>query len=661
MPRQYGNFDLSLYACERAGAGGDRYKVRVAFSSVAEQSDDEADIVEVPEGLAKYVSAFHGRGKANTADFQEWCRRLGELLLPPNARALLVRNLDDVRLNPERALRFRIRCEADELAQVPWEFAYVPLTQAEKAGFSKTGFLVANAKVCVVRYETLNRQVNSPSRSGEPLTVLFASAQPKGLAELQLARERKLVRQSLKQIEPNGFHPVAHASKEKIQKLLLDRSFDVFHFSGHARLLDGKGVLAFEDAQRGIEHCSGDELGVLLAEKGVRLAGLFACDTAAIEGLSPWGGIARSLVSVGIPAVLGMQYRILDESTVSFVQTLYNAMAKELALEDAITEARRTLLLRDALLTDLGVPVLYLRSSEQQDAAGAGATHAAPGIRTALAAGLAVAKDYKDIHDELHRAQGAPYKELLRTVGKPQPPQDEEMLGLLGQANELIGLKGRIVEVGGRGNCDREHIEQLSRDLDKATPDLEQWTQEPAQTKLLANAVVRFGHIFSVHLGRFDVILQEWIQKLPRQEVVSADTTIDAAEKLELTAILKDLNTWAMRQKACRELEVLLRELQSTSPLNLLALRVRWELISEMLDQIVDGWDSQIAVKLRDASLSLFRIIDSSAEAADAAGALPAWAKFSSAFGLGYFDVDTNLKGACSKHLPRLLRSTTVH
>ena len=78
---------------------------------------------------------------------------------------------------------------------------------------------------------------------------------------------------------------------------------DIFHFSGHAGLLArpsgqspspsiSEGHLAMVGEDGAFSLLPAGDLAPLLQAAGVRLAYLGACETARIDGRSPWSGVA---------------------------------------------------------------------------------------------------------------------------------------------------------------------------------------------------------------------------------------------------------------------------------------------------------------------------------------------------------------------------------
>lgn len=120
--------------------------------------------------------------------------------------------------------------------------------------------------------------------------------------------------------------------------------------------------MVLEDAKGGSDPLSADELADKLSGCNVRLAVLGACEGGQRDAGNPWGGVIPALVNkVGIPAVIGMQFRIRDRRAIAFVKKLYEVLARGDSIDAAVTAARRVIQDDDR---DWAAPVLYLRGED---------------------------------------------------------------------------------------------------------------------------------------------------------------------------------------------------------------------------------------------------------------------------------------------------------
>ena len=120
-----------------------------------------------------------------------------------------------------------------------------------------------------------------------------------------------------------------------------------------------------EDEEGKTEPATGTKLlRALSAAKDLRLVVQSGCLTAQMAHRDALRGVATALLEGRIPAVLAMQYSVLDESATKFAKTFYTALGRGECPETALYEARRDLsFARGDERADWGLPALYLRTS----------------------------------------------------------------------------------------------------------------------------------------------------------------------------------------------------------------------------------------------------------------------------------------------------------
>ena len=100
----------------------------------------------------------------------------------------------------------------------------------------------------------------------------------------------------------------------------------------------------------------------MLYNAEIRFALLTACESASVAGSSLFNGLAPGLIMAGVPAVIGMQYRISDDFASSFAIKFYSALLQRKDVVEALTVAR-AMLLRSAWYS----PALDLRQHRAAD------------------------------------------------------------------------------------------------------------------------------------------------------------------------------------------------------------------------------------------------------------------------------------------------------
>jgi hypothetical protein len=150
----------------------------------------------------------------------------------------------------------------------------------------------------------------------------------------------------------------------KILAATRTRPFDILHFFGHAGfdLARDEGFISLRDSDKGSFRFYANDLGNLLAQKGIRLVFLNACETArAGKTEQPArSSVAATLLSKGIPAVIGAQFTMPDVSAHYLASMIYNALLTGAPLIDALRDGRQAMgYAKDNRFFDWGIPVLY--------------------------------------------------------------------------------------------------------------------------------------------------------------------------------------------------------------------------------------------------------------------------------------------------------------
>jgi hypothetical protein len=360
---EYRNLDLEVFDYHVEG-DVEQFRVRVAGSPSGEQRGDEE--VAVPPGLRQRLPWLE-RGQLGLDETISLGQDLANLLFPPEARLLLVRS--QASLGEGERLRIRLRMRTHALSDLPWEYAYLLPPDAPPGRKGLDGFVALDRRLSLVRYEVMGQAPGSldPTSDGAlRFVALLASPQNTTLAELDLNEEERRIREALEgvpQVQPRFY------TNATVDALLdaLARETHILHFFGHGTYSEerGMGYLLLVDAQLRLAPLSAEELALHVRDSGVRLAVLSACEGARRDTVNAWSSVATALIRAGVPAVVGMQYRVTAKSAIAFSQRLYRDLAAGQPIDAAVTAGRLAILgdSRDNE-SDWGIPVLYLRAGE---------------------------------------------------------------------------------------------------------------------------------------------------------------------------------------------------------------------------------------------------------------------------------------------------------
>jgi hypothetical protein len=192
-------------------------------------------------------------------------------------------------------------------------------------------------------------------------------ASPSDLPLLDVAQERARIDTAIGGIDGVELHWLEGGTWRDLQSALQREKFHIFHFIGHGGFdrERGEGIVALCDDSGAAHRLGASDLGLLLGDHdSLRLTVLNSCDGARADRLDIFSSTAAVLVRKGTPAVIAMQYEITDTAAVELSRSFYAALARGLAVDCALTEARKAVALALPGTVEWGTPVLHLRAHE---------------------------------------------------------------------------------------------------------------------------------------------------------------------------------------------------------------------------------------------------------------------------------------------------------
>jgi tetratricopeptide (TPR) repeat protein len=209
-----------------------------------------------------------------------------------------------------------------------------------------------------------------PQRVALPVRVLVVVAAPDDQAPLDTEEELGVIQAALDKAVREGCVQVEYlddATLPAIGDALRRFKPHVWHYTGHGKYdaEAGRSYLALEDDDGRAKPAGIQELRPYLQDlPDLRLVLLSGCQTAQTSGVDAFSGVATGLLEADIPAVLAMQFSILDQSGIKLAEAFYAALAGGDTPDQAVYRAR--LALRDfdrGPGYDWGIPALYLRAA----------------------------------------------------------------------------------------------------------------------------------------------------------------------------------------------------------------------------------------------------------------------------------------------------------
>ena len=289
-------------------------------------------------------------------------RALFTALLPAKVLTCYRRSCDAAHAAGKR-LRLRLRIEAPELAVLPWEFLF-----DEDEG----DYISLNQDTPLTRYLELDRPQTALTIP-PPIRILGMVASPRDLAALDVAQEQQRMAAAIDHLVESRTVELTWLPGQTLQALdtaLRDSGHEwhIFHFIGHGGFdaQRGEGLLALVDERDGNQHLfPARNLGRLFARHpSIRLIVLNACEGARASETNLFSSVGAVLAERGVPAVVSMQYEITDLAALEFSRNFYDALARGLPVDAAVTEARYYISMKLADSSEWGTPVLYMRAPD---------------------------------------------------------------------------------------------------------------------------------------------------------------------------------------------------------------------------------------------------------------------------------------------------------
>jgi len=253
----------------------------------------------------------------------------------------------------------RLSKSANLLWQIPWEYMH-----------DGDDFLAVSGKTRFVRKPIGLGELPS-IKSPQPLRLLVVVSSPNRLPELNSEKEIGVIQEVLDDARLKGYLEIQFeeiATLSNIRSKIRHFQPHILHYTGHGGKLPftNETYLACEDDDGELKPIFGDDLRRITQDsESLQLVVLSGCMTAQTHHHDALKGVATTLLQDSLPAVLAMQYSILDESGIEFATKFYEELSKGSSVLEAVNEVRLRLFdLRGKDRADWGLPALYLRTPD---------------------------------------------------------------------------------------------------------------------------------------------------------------------------------------------------------------------------------------------------------------------------------------------------------
>ena len=331
----------------------DYYLVRAECVLVGETEPWRLSLAEIAS-LTAYGEKLNNGQIGDIVEAARIGSALYQVVFPTQAQGALETALAIAR-DRGGGLRLQLKFQqSSELHTIPWELMW-----------TRGQFIARHPATPIARYLEQPREVKSLHIT-PPVRILFTTACPDGMAELDLTKEENNIRAALEPLH-NRVELVVqrHISLDRLRHLLMraqtrERPFHVWHHCGHGGFFNSSTGntfgLAFEN--RGtLEWVSVRQVNTLVeACDALRMIVLNVCHGASSAGLVP------ALALLGVPAVIGFRSRVFDQTALTFARTFYEA-ALHKPVDVALGQARLALTMEQSLSVDWALPLLFLRTT----------------------------------------------------------------------------------------------------------------------------------------------------------------------------------------------------------------------------------------------------------------------------------------------------------
>lgn len=251
----------------------------------------------------------------------------------------------------------RLHNTASELWNIPWEYLH-----------DGNKFLAIEPTSNLIR-SALDVQLDKEARSlreiPRPLRILIMIADPHGATPLNVDQEVQSILDALRPAMKAGLVEtdiIEEGSMRNLEMLLADEQYHILHYTGHGAMSPQGSFLALEDEEGQFQPAFIQNLLPAIRSCGsLRLVVLNGCQTGQIDETRAMSGIATGLLAA-VPAVVAMQFSVLDASAQVFSRTFFEKIGQGEVLENAMHAGRMAMHAAHPTFTDWGVPALYVYS-----------------------------------------------------------------------------------------------------------------------------------------------------------------------------------------------------------------------------------------------------------------------------------------------------------
>ena len=332
--------------------------VHVEIEREESQENLPTSDVSIPHQLFQFAQGLQDHTVAKNHDLEAIGSIMASVLFPSEeCLSLLVTAADTADL-----VRIRLKCQAPNIAQIPWEYVYV-----DNFGPEANGFLALNSQFSITRIQAgKGQRFNARRPDGKPRVGAIISS-PYGQPQFDAEELANNLESEFKDTEALELLPVSHRNTGKGLGTVLIDNPTILQFLAHGlfekkpnrKELRKMYNLGLDNDDGSPFHYPATNVGMQMRENGVPMAIFLACDSASVAATDSASSAAQILAAYGVPVVIAMQAPISlgDAKTVS--KNFYATLDDVSQFEASVRVARFEVMKSGSPYW--GVPTIYYR------------------------------------------------------------------------------------------------------------------------------------------------------------------------------------------------------------------------------------------------------------------------------------------------------------
>lgn len=299
-------------------------------------------------------------------------RQVGSLLFntifPPasSVRRCYVNSLKQ--LQPDQNLRLKLNVH-ESLSNWPWEFM---MYEGDDFGSSDQYFIQLDRRTSIIRYlGNTSGLVPYVLKDNGPLKMVLVTSDPKNQEYSDITKaiegQLKAVLNALEPLQRKGILDIQVIEGPSTMEKLTNPSMEgtsILHFICHGDIDEaGRPFLLMSDRWERPICIYHDMLRAALTPGSLRLVVLNACRTGRTVVDNPIASLAYSLaLGINVPAIIAMKGQISVESAEIFAEGFYRALAHNLPVDVAVSQACLRIFVRGNRI-EWAIPMLVMKST----------------------------------------------------------------------------------------------------------------------------------------------------------------------------------------------------------------------------------------------------------------------------------------------------------